>query len=691
MSPNDHSAAHRRPDETPSVQTRLARIKKMRPNQARIAYRELLILTGANTEVLTEYGRFLVESTEARAAEEILALALEANGANVDALELFMAVQGEIKAHSSRQRWALKRLEEDILSAPESHRAGLDYMIPHKLERGLRILEHSPDPVVRAAIRVNAVMTGTGSKEETLETAVEGLSQEDTDRTLLIVSMARGRSGLTESIIQHCAVTAIPADSARRAIRRSQQARKPEQTEVYIRAYRKVYPHDRWGKQQLEKVSQEHTSNYQLSLKGFPFPVPGAKPAYEVQRNKVLYLLYNSLPFHSAGYATRSQGLIHELNERGWDVDGVTRLAYPYDMPGYKDIPDVPELETVDGVSYHRLLLPEREIMRKNPVYPYTQKYAESLEALARQEKVGLIHAASNYVNGVTGIQTAQKLGLPSIYEIRGLWEITRVSREPAWGSSDLFRHMVRMETDAAQQATKVLTITNALRDEMIGRGVDPEKISVLPNGVNTDRFRPVPRDEALADRLEIQHKTVIGYIGSILDYEGIGLILEAARELASVRNDFHVLIVGDGPERHKLEAYTRDEGLENMVTFTGRVPHAEVEGHYSLIDIAPFPRLPLPVCEMVSPLKPFEAMAMGKAVVASDVAALAEIVTPGHNGLLHRKGDAGDLRIQLERLLDNPNEIQVLGSQAREWVVENRDWRKLASKASEIYQSLVD
>lgn len=663
------------------MRSRLSEIKKLRPNQARIAYRELLVAAGPNSEVLTEFGRFLVESAEARAAEEILALALEVDGANVDALELFMAVQGEIKAHSSRQRWALRRLEEDILSTPEAHRAGLDYMIPHRLDRGLRVLEHSPDPVVRAAIRVNEVMVGSAPEDETLETAVEGLSQVDADRTLLIVSMARGRSGLAESIIQRCDVDSIPADSARRAIRRSQLARKPEQAEVYIRAYLKVFPKDRWGKQQLEKVAKEHTSNYQLSLNGFPFPVPAGQPAYEVQPNKVLYLLYNSLPFHSAGYATRSQGLIGELNQRGWDVDGVTRLAYPYDMPGYKDIPDVPEQETVDGVNYHRLLLPDRQIMPKNPVYPYTQKYAESLEDLGRRTKPALIHAASNYVNGVTGVQTAQKLGIPSIYEIRGLWEITRVSRDPAWGSSDLFKHMVRMETDAARQATKVLTITNALRDEMVDRGVDPEKISVIPNGVNTDRFRPLPRDEALADRLEIRDKTVIGYIGSILDYEGIGLILEAARDLARERNDFHILIVGDGPEKHKLEAFTRDEGLQNLVTFTGRIPHAEVEGHYSLIDIAPFPRLPLPVCEMVSPLKPFEAMAMGKAVVSSDVAALAEIVTPGFNGLLHRKGDSSDLRDQLERLLDNPQELQMLGSQAREWVVENRDWRKLAGQ----------
>lgn len=672
------------------LQHRLKQIKKMRPNQARIAYRELLVTAGMSTDILTEYGRFLVGMSEARAAEEILALALEVDGANVEALELFLAVQGEINGHSSRQQWALRRLEEDIVTSPKAHRPALDYVIPHRLDEGLRVLSQSSDPVVRAAVRVNAVMTGEAPEGETIETAVADLSEKEADRTHLIVAMARGRSGAVEKIIQWCSPESIPKESARRSIRRSQQARKPHQTEAYIRAYLKARPDDRWGLQQLEKVSQEHTSDYQLARRGFPFPVPTGQLAYEVDRRKVLYLLYNSLPFHSAGYATRSQGLIHELNARGWDVDGVTRLGYPYDMPGFKDIPDIPENELIEGVRYRRIMLPNRQVMRKSPVYPYTQKYAESLEQVARQTGAGLIHAASNYINGVTGIQTAQKLGIPSIYEIRGLWEITRLSREPKWGNSDQFRHMVRMETDAAKQATRVLTITEALRDEMIDRGVDAEKITVLPNGVDTDRFRPIPRDEALADRLGIQQKTVIGYVGSVLDYEGLDLVLRATRTLARKRNDFHVLIVGDGPELHKLEAYVRDEGLTNLVTFTGRVPHAEVEGHYSLIDIAPFPRLPLPVCEMVSPLKPFEAMAMGKAVIASDVAALAEIVTPGRNGLLHRKGDSEALRVEIESLLDHPQKILTLGQQAREWVVENRDWRRLAGRVSDLYESLL-
>src|SRR5699024_1994561 len=252
-----------------------------------------------------------------------------------------------------------------------------------------------------------------------------------------------------------------------------------------------------------------------------------------------------------------------------------------------------------------------------------------------------------------------------------------------------MFKYIARMEADAAKAATHVFAITEALREEMIRRGVDGEKIQIIPNGVDTSRFTPIPKDEELATQLGVAGKTVIGYVGSVLDYEGIELMLEAAEVLNRTRQDFHVLIVGDGAELDRFKHHVEDVELEHVVTFTGRVPHEDVERYYSLIDITPFPRLPLPVCEMVSPLKPFEAMAMGKAVVASDVAALKEIVTPGLNGYLHVKGNADSLIEQLTLMLDDPEHTQQIGERARKWVVENRDWSLLAHDMCRTYSEL--
>src|SRR5699024_9209813 len=171
--------------------------------------------------------------------------------------------------------------------------------------------------------------------------------------------------------------------------------------------------------------------------------------------------------------------------------------------------------------------------------------------------------------------------------------------------------------------ADRVITITNALREELIARGVDEHKITVVPNGAETERFRPRARNEELEERLGLKGKNVIGYVGSILDYEGIGLLLDSALRLKAERNDVVFLFIGDGAELAQFRERVESENLGDTVMFTGRVPHHEVEEYYSIMDICPFPRLPLPVTEIVSPLKPFEAMAMEKAVVVSSVAAI--------------------------------------------------------------------
>lgn len=443
-----------------------------------------------------------------------------------------------------------------------------------------------------------------------------------------------------------------------------------------------------WSRQDTSRAvpsSDGVVRNSDLARDGFPLPEMRKAPEYAPREDHVLYLLHNALPHHSGGYATRTHGLLTELGRTGWDVDGVTRLGYPYDMPKMADVPDLPAHEVVGEVDYHHLLT-GRQIEKKNPMHDYVTRYVDALLPLARAERPAILHGASNHWNGLAAVMAGRILGVPSVYEVRGLWEVTRGSRDPEWGRSDQYKYIARMEGEAARGATKVFAITQALKDELVERGVDEDKIVLVPNGVDTERFTPLPRDEELAAQLGVAGKTVIGYVGTVVDYEGLDLLLEAAATLKRTRDDFHVLIIGDGAKLEELQESAAAQGLGDVVTFTGRVPHEEVERYYSIIDITPFPRLPLPVCEMVSPLKPFEAMAMGKAVIASDVAALAEIVTPGMNGLLHTKGSAESLTEQLATLLDDPVLRGRLGVQAREWVVAERDWRQLAATVARVY-----
>ena len=606
----------------------------------------------------------------------------------IDGLELYFELIRELDLPAERSSWALSRLRAGIAGDPSAHRGALDYAIPHRLDDVLSTIGAGDDRVNRAIVAINEAYKDGTFSDATLASVGEGLGDNDVMRAHLTVVLARGNSTVAVELLGAADPRAVPQNSLRRAIRRARAAGKDKQAVQYLEAYRKLLPEDGWAKRLQQEYQRNAVSNYQLGRTGFPFPAMRSEPAYEAQKDHVFYLLHNSLPHNSAGYATRTHGLLSELNRIGWDVDGVTRLGYPYDMPGQAEIPDVPLHEVVGNVDYRRLLT-GRQIEKKNPLFDYTERYSKSLVELAERERPAIIHAASNHWNGLTAVKTARKLGIPSIYEVRGLWEVTRGSRNPEWAQSNMFKYIARMEADAAKGATRVFAITEALREEMIRRGVDGEKIQIVPNGVDTNRFTPIPKDEELASQLGVAGKTVIGYVGSVLDYEGIELMIEAAEILNRTREDFHVLIVGDGAELERFQHHVEENELEHVVTFTGRVPHEDVERYYSLIDITPFPRLPLPVCEMVSPLKPFEAMAMGKAVISSDVAALKEIVTPGHNGYLHEKGSTESLIEQLTRLLDDPEHTRQIGTQAREWVVKNRDWARISALIADAYAEL--
>ncbi|WP_193105891.1 glycosyltransferase [Brachybacterium sp. FME24] len=652
------------------------------------SFRDATAASGFDVTVLLEYARFLISNSRGSTAEEVLALSLASNGAQVDAVELYLELVRELELAPNRAAWALNRLAEDVPGVPEAQRAALDYAIPHRLDGALQAIGASGDPVSRAIVQINHAYKSDTFSPETLQAIGAEIGANDLVRAHLTVALARGNRKVAAVLLTEADPKAVPVNALRRAIRRARSAGKQKQLIEYLEAYRRILPEDGWAKKLQNETQRNAVSNYQLGKTGFPFPKMRPTPAYEAEPHKVFYLLHNSLPHNSAGYATRTHGLLSELNRIGWDVDGVTRLGYPYDMPGKAEVPDVPLHDVVGNVDYRRLLK-SREIEKKNPLFHYTERYSSALLDLAKEQRPTIIHAASNHWNGLTAVKTARQLGIPSIYEVRGLWEVTRGSRNPEWAESNMFKYIARMEADAAKGATRVFAITEALREEMVKRGVDGDKIQIVPNGVDTSRFNPIPRDEELASQLGVAGKTVIGYVGSVLDYEGIELILEAAEVLNRTREDFHVLIVGDGAELERFQNHVLERELEHVVTFTGRVPHEEVERYYSLIDITPFPRLPLPVCEMVSPLKPFEAMAMGKAVVASDVAALKEIVTPGVNGYLHEKGSTESLIEQLVNLLDDPLHTSQIGTQARDWVVENRDWKQLAQLISETYAEL--
>jgi len=265
---------------------------------------------------------------------------------------------------------------------------------------------------------------------------------------------------------------------------------------------------------------------------------------------------------------------------------------------------------------------------------------------------------------------------VPFVYEVRGFWEVTRSSRDEQFENTAKYRFMQLFEGLTARHADRVITITSAMKEELMARGVLEERIAIAYNSVDPGRFVPRPCSQQLAAQLGIpENVPVIGYVGSFVDYEGLDDLVTACLGLKSNGYEFRLLLVGDGAVFDDLKQQVAESGLNDKAILTGRVPHERVEAYYSLIDIAPFPRKPWEVCELVSPLKPYEAMALEKAVVVSSTRALTEIVTHESNGLVSAKGDVKDLQAKLERLLTDSDLKVSLGKTARQWIEQERSW----------------
>lgn len=406
----------------------------------------------------------------------------------------------------------------------------------------------------------------------------------------------------------------------------------------------------------------------------------------EFTPNSVCYFLHNSLPYSSGGYATRAQGVAYGMKQAGFDVTLVTRPGFPMDVKPELTIDDIPIEETIDDLNYVRMLYPARKGLNTND---YILQAADEIELLLRKRKPQIVMAASNYYTGLPALIAARRLGLKFVYELRGFWEITRLSREPEFSTHPSYLIQRRMEAEMVNHADVSFTLTQPMREEMKQRGCDIDQIHLLPNSCTPEHFEPRGRDKELAIRLGIpEHVPVIGYIGTFAIYEGLEDLAKACAILKDHGREFRLMLVGNenasgqdrGPITTEIRRVADESGFSDWLIMPGRVPHEEVESYYSLIDIAPFPRKPWPVCEMVSPMKPLEALAMKKAVLVSSVRALVEMIQENKTGLVFEKGNIESLASQLERLLDSDQLRTELGEEGRKWVEQERTWSNVGS-----------
>ncbi|HWV60085.1 MAG TPA: TIGR04063 family PEP-CTERM/XrtA system glycosyltransferase [Sphingopyxis sp.] len=396
---------------------------------------------------------------------------------------------------------------------------------------------------------------------------------------------------------------------------------------------------------------------------------------------RILHVLDHSLPAHS-GYTFRTRALMKAQVAKGWAVAGVTGVRHP--EPGADG-------ETVDGLTFYRTLpiAPARAPIRE---WREIGALAKRVEALAKEWKPDVLHAHSPVLDGLAALRVGKKLGIPVIYEIRAFWEDAAVGNGTGREGSLRYRLTKRLETHAVKAADAVAVICEGLRCDLIARGIDPAKIIVSPNGVDLDLFGdPPPRDDALAETLGLAaDDVVIGYIGSFYDYEGIDDLIAAMPALAAAQPKARLLLVGGGPMETALKAQAASSPVAAQILFVGRVPHGEVERYYSLIDILAYPRKKMRLTDLVTPLKPLEAMAQGKLVAASNVGGHRELIEDGVTGTLFAPDDPAAIANALAGLLDNRAMWPERRRTARIFVESHRNWSSNILRYEPVYQRLL-
>lgn len=401
---------------------------------------------------------------------------------------------------------------------------------------------------------------------------------------------------------------------------------------------------------------------------------------------RVLHVLDHSVPVLD-GYSHRSRSLIAAQKTLGFYPAVVTGPLHNLDDAN-------PSEMDLDSVHYYRT--PEHSgffwnaIRRRRPFlreWSVVRLLQRRISEILSKQPFDLVHAHSPALCGLAAARAAQTHRLPFVYEIRSFWE-DGVDQS---AKSLRYRLARGLETSVVKRADAIVGIAGPILRDIASRGIPESRLFHVPNGVDSARFIPRSRDAALTAQLGVSGVPTIGFIGTFFPWEGVSWLVHAAAALHSKGVPFKMLLVGDGADADAVRTAIQEANAGNFVSYLGRVPHDDIERYYSVMDILVYPRRRLRITEAVTPLKPLEAMALGKAILGSNVGGIRELVDDGKTAVLFEPGDIEDFCRAATRLLGDPSLRDELGRQAREIVCKEKDWRTVANLYRQAYAVAVE
>lgn len=396
---------------------------------------------------------------------------------------------------------------------------------------------------------------------------------------------------------------------------------------------------------------------------------------------KILHVLDHSLPVFS-GYVFRTNYILKEQKKLGWQTVHVTSPKHPNPLAAEEVYDEKIFYRTFSNSLIQLPVIGEWFLMRK--LY---HRLCEVIE----KEQPDVLQAHSPALNGLAAVWAGNKYNLPVLYEQRGLWEDAAVSHGTTQEGSLKYKLSRFLEYYVMRKADAITCICEGLRGDLVSRGISENKITIIPNAVDVSIFQEITTiNTDIKTKLGLNESITLGFIGSFYNYEGLDILLESIPTIVKEIPNIKILLVGGGPEEENLKEMVNSLGIQEQVIFAGRVPHNKVHEYYSLVDIFVYPRKKMRLTDLVTPLKPLEAMAQHKLVAASNIGGHNELIKDNATGVLFKPDNAQDLAHTIIKLLKRRGEWPGIIAAARKYVEEVRNWENSVSNYKAVFDRIV-